>query len=159
MDLNEFAKMHADSVVMADLGGPISKEKSRTKLAKYMSMYDRFGYSRYCVEDHKGRFVGYVGICPQDGDQAIGAHNEIGWRLNAAYWGEGYASEAGHACLSEFQSVFPNVEVISYTTAENSRSQKVMGRLKMKRVYERDFDWVGPDGTNTPLLVWAASQP
>ena len=120
-------------------------------------MYDHVGFSRYCVEDHAGRFVGYVGIRPRSGDQTIGAHNEIGWRLNSAYWGKGYATEAGRACLAEFRRTFPDSEVVSYTTAENLRSQNVMARLKMERVPKRDFQWFERDGASIPMLVWATN--
>lgn len=101
-DLDAFAAMHADPCVMRDLGGPMSRADSRAKLLRYVSMYEDFGFSRYCVEDGNSQFLGYVGICPRGGRQEIGQHNEIGWRLRKDVWGKGYATEAGRACLIEF---------------------------------------------------------
>jgi len=157
-DLEAFAKMHADPTVMRDLGGPISSDESQAKLQRYIAMYDEYGFSRYCVEDHAGNFVGYVGICPRIDTKAIGKHNEIGWRLNTAYWGKGYATEAARACMADFRHAFPTKEVISYTSASNIRSQKVMARLNMSRVPSKDFAWVEPDGRTVSLLVWAANK-
>ena len=150
--------MHADPTVMHDLGGPISTDESQAKLLRYISMYDQFGFSRYCVEDHTGNFVGYVGVCPRYDNKFIGKHNEIGWRLNVDSWGKGYATEAARACLAEFRRAFPAKEVISYTSALNERSQKLMARLNMSRVPSKDFNWVEPDGNNVSLLVWAVNQ-
>lgn len=157
-DLDDFAKMHADPFVMRDLGGPISLIESRAKLSRYISMYENFGFSRYCVVDLTDKFVGYVGICPRSDDQIIGEHNEIGWRLNKDDWGKGYATEAGRACMVEFNCVHPASEIISYTTVENIRSQNVMSRLNMERVPLRDFQWREPDGNSTEMLVWVSSQ-
>lgn len=158
-DLGEFSRMHADPTVMHDLGGPVSLDESQAKLLRYISMYQQFGFSRYCVEDHSGNFVGYVGVCPRHHDQAIGKHNEIGWRLNFASWGKGYATEAARACLVDFKRNFPAEEVISYTSARNKRSQRVMARLNILRVPSRDFNWEEPDGSKISLLVWVANTP
>ncbi len=155
-DLSAFSKMHADPSVMHDLGGPISSGESQAKLVRYIEMYEQCGFSRYCVEDHAGNFVGYVGICPRYNDEAIGKHNEIGWRLNVAYWGKGYATEAARACMADFRRTFPAEKVISYTSAQNERSQKVMARLNMSRIPSKDFNWIESDGRKVPLLVWAA---
>jgi RimJ/RimL family protein N-acetyltransferase len=142
---------------MADLGGPISLDESKAKLSKYIAMYEHFGFSRYFVEDAAGRFIGYVGICPRVDDTPIGKHNEIGWRLNVCHWGNGYATEAAQACMSEFHRVFPATEIISYTSALNKRSQNVMIRLNMARTPSRDFQWHEPNGTSIPMLVWVTS--
>ena len=156
-DLGAFARMHADPTVMHDLGGPISSDESQAKMLRYISLFDQFGFSRYCVEDFAGNFVGYVGICPRQDDKTIGKHNEIGWRLNVCYWGKGYATEAARACMADFKRSFPAKKVISYTSALNKRSQKVMARLNMSRVPSRDFNWIESDGRKVPLLVYAAN--
>jgi len=148
--------MHADPLVMHDLGGPISFEESEAKMLRYISMYEEFGFSRYCVEDVTGQFVGYVGVCPRNDGQLMGKHNEIGWRLRESTWGKGYATEAASACITEFHRVYPASEIISYTSAGNKRSQRVMIRLNMNRQHSQDFEWRDPDGTSIRMLVWVA---
>ena len=155
-DLAAFAKMHSDPQVMRDLGGPISFEESQVKLSRYISMYKDFGFSRYCVEDFDGQFVGYVGVCPRDNGQLIGKHNEIGWRLRKSTWGKGYATEAARACITEFFRVHPASEIVGYTSPENKRSQNVMWRLNIDRDHSRDFQWLDPDGTSIRMLIWVA---
>ncbi len=155
-DLDAFAEMHADPSVMGDLGGPISREESRAKLLRYISMYEDLGFSRYCVEDVDGKFVGYVGVCPRDEGQIIGKHNEIGWRLCKDVWGKGYATEASSACIVEFKRVHPASEIISYTSIDNKRSQNVMTRLNMDREPSRDFQWRDTDGSSIQMLVWVS---
>ena len=153
-DLAAFAQMHADPQVMHDLGGPNSFEESDAKMSRYISMYEEYGFSRYCVEDVAGEFVGYAGVCPRNDGQSIGKHNEIGWRLRGSMWGKGYATEASSACITEFHRVYPGSEIISYTSASNKPSQKVMIRLNLNRQHSRDFEWSDPDGTSIRMLVW-----
>jgi RimJ/RimL family protein N-acetyltransferase len=155
--LDAFAEMYADPSVMCDLGGPISLEESRAKLLRYISMYEDFGFSRYCVEDVDGQFVGYVGVCPRDDGQTIGKNNEIDWRLRKDVWGKGYATEAASACVVKFNRVHPASEIISYTSIDNKRSQSVMTQLNMDREPSRGFQWRDPDGASTRMLVWVSN--
>lgn len=153
-DLDAFAEMHADPSVMRDQGGPLSFKESRAKLSRYVSMYEASGFSRYCVRDLDGAFVGYVGICPRDAGHGIESHSEIGWRLCRRAWGKGYATEAGRACIAEFIRLHPETQIISYTSGDNRRSRNVMTRLNMHRASSRDFQWRDPDGISYQMLVW-----
>ena len=65
---------------------------------------------------------------------------EIGWRLAAAHWGRGYATEAARAVLAHAWDVVGLDEVVSFTTAGNERSRAVMTRLGMRYDPADDFD-------------------
>ena len=64
---------------------------------------------------------------------------EIGWRLAAAHWGRGYATEAARAVLVHAWDVVGLDEVVSFTTAGNDRSRAVMVRLGMRYDPGDDF--------------------
>ena len=57
---------------------------------------------------------------------------EIGWRLAAAHWGQGLASEAARAALRFGFGSLDLPEIVSFTAIENRRSRAVMERLGMR---------------------------
>ena len=63
-----------------------------------------------------------------------------GWRLAAAHWGRGYATEAARAVLAHAWDAVGLDEVVSFTAAGNARSRAVMSRLGMKHDPAADFD-------------------
>ncbi|NVK35340.1 MAG: GNAT family N-acetyltransferase [Rhodobacteraceae bacterium] len=157
-DRDAFAALNANPVVMDDLGGPLSKDQSDTKLAHYRSAYEKTGFSRCVIELPDATFLGYAGIMLRD-MQALGKHYDLGWRLNRSAWGKGYATEAACAILEHtlFEREVP--EILAYTGPDNDRSQKVMERLGLLRRPELDFS-MKLDTKDTPWkgLVWSASR-
>ncbi len=154
-----FAELHADPEVMADLGGPFDRVASGRKFDRYRAAYEEHGISRWAVEDADGTFVGYAGIMPRPAsDHPLGPHHEIGWRFVRAAWGRGYATESARAALRHAFEHSRLSEIVSYTSADNLRSQAVMMRLGLQRDASRDFTadcglgpWQG--------LVWVAQAP
>jgi RimJ/RimL family protein N-acetyltransferase len=132
--------MHADEEVSADLGGPLDRPTSDSKFDRYRKSFIETGVSRWAVEDHRGYFLGYSGVMLR-GDPAhpLGVHYEIGCRFLRRAWGKGYASESAQAALSDALNRSDIREILSYTSAENIRSQAVMRRLNLKRDMSRDF--------------------
>ncbi len=156
-DADDFATMNADVEVMADLGGPLTREQSDRKLERFQRSFRNDGITRWVVTDHGGDFLGYCGIVRQGDDHSLGAHYEIGWRLARENWGRGYATEAAKAALGDAFDRIKCGEVYAYTAADNVRSQAVMARLELKRRPELDFTqhydgvglWTG--------LVWSVT--
>jgi RimJ/RimL family protein N-acetyltransferase len=159
LDRGPFAALHADPDVMHDLGGPISRSESDQKLDRYIAAYEQHGFGRWAVESHQGMFLGYVGVMHREGEHPLGSHDEIGWRLNRSAWGEGYATEAAAAALSDVFSRVGLTEVLAYTTAQNHRSSSVMSRLGMRRDPSRDFLIQDARDRAWRGLVWVALPP
>jgi RimJ/RimL family protein N-acetyltransferase len=154
-DRGALAAMLADPRVMWDYGGPLSRAESDAKLDRYARAYARHGYSRWALEGKAGGFLGYVGLMPVDPDHPMAGSVEIGWRLVRGAWGHGYATEAARASLRDGFARLGFPEVVSYTAADNARSQAVMGRLGLERDAARDF--VAGYGDNAWAgLVWVA---
>jgi RimJ/RimL family protein N-acetyltransferase len=149
--------MHADPAVMQDQGGPIGRAESDAKLDRYGASYAEHGLARWAVETLDGDFLGYAGVMPRlASDHPLGAHFEVGWRFMREAWGHGYATESAKAALDDaFRRAGLN-EIMSYTSADNLRSQAVMARLELRRDPSRDFtaeyERVGP----WRGLVWVA---
>jgi RimJ/RimL family protein N-acetyltransferase len=154
-DREAFAALNADPEVTWDLGGPLSRAESDAKFDRYVATFARHGFARWAIEDVEGQFVGYAGVMPSSPDHTLRPHVEIGWRLAHTAWGKGYATEAARAALSDFFARTGFAEVLSYTSADNARSQAVMERLGLRR--ERSLDFSGQyDGRTWHGLVWVA---
>jgi len=151
-----FRDMNSDPEVMDDLGGPLSTEESDEKFDRYVAAFDEYGFSRWAIEDLDGRFHGYVGIVPRRIEHPLGPHDEIGWRLIRNAWGKGYATEGAKAALDDVFSRIGLTEVLSYTSPDNIRSQRVMSRLNLQRDPSRDFLVNHPGMEPWHGLVWVA---
>lgn len=156
-DADEFALMNADPEVMADLGGPLLRAGSDSKLERFQLSFRNDGITRWVVIGHDNCFLGYCGIVVQGVDHPLRAHGEIGWRLARQAWGHGYATEAASAALADAYGRIGCNEVLAYTAAGNIRSQAVMVRLGLERRPSLDFTH-HYDGYGTwNGLVWAAT--
>ena len=154
-DRDSFAKLNSDPEVMWDLGGPIDRARSDAKFDRYVVAFEKHGFSRWAVENFQGRFVGYTGVMPSDENHPLGQHAEIGWRLARWAWGNGYATEAAQASLKDLFARTKLLEILSYTSSDNSRSRAVMERVGLKRDASRDFVWY----EKWHGLVWVAPRP
>jgi len=150
-----FAALNADPEVTPDLGGPLDRAASDAKFDRYVATFERHGFCRWAIEDFEGTFLGYAGVIPSRPHHPLGPHAEIGWRLMRSAWGHGYATEAARAALKD---VFERVrlkEVLTYTSADNYRSQAVMTRLNLQR--EPSLDYAEPQGAGMwHVMVWVA---
>jgi len=156
-DRDSFAALNAHPIVMADLGGPLSRELSDAKFDRYVGAYKGNGFGRWLVETFAGQFLGYCGVMPASEDHPLGPHHEIGWRLHHGVWGNGYATEAARACLEDVFRRVELQEVLAYTSADNLRSQAVMERLRLIRDESRDFTVHGNRTGMWRGLVWSAT--
>lgn len=155
MDRAPLAAMHADEEVMADYGGPLSRDESDAKLDRYAAAFVQHGFARMAVDGADGGFLGYVGVMPIILHHPAAPGVEIGWRLVRSAWGKGYATEAARAALRDGFGRHGWAEVLSYTAPDNLRSQAVMRRLGLVREPHRDFV-AGQGAAAWTGLVWAA---
>src|SRR5258706_7234598 len=125
-DGDALAKMCADPNVMVDYPRPQTREESDERLRRYLDTFDRHGICRWALEGRSdGAFIGYCGIQPVFDDHPLAPGAEIGWRLVRSAWGQGYASEAARASLLDGFLRCGLLDILSYTTPDNLRSQAV----------------------------------
>ena len=74
-----------------------------------------------------GEIIGAVLLQPPPGSDQV----EIGWHLNPAHWGHGYATEAGHGAAALAFGPRALDRVVAVVDPDNARSLAVCQRLGM----------------------------
>ncbi len=139
-DLDAFAAMNADPEVMRYFPAPLCRSETEDMMARTDRHFERHGFGWWAVEvPDVAPFAGFVGLLAP----AFHAHFtpcvEVGWRLARPFWGRGYATEAGKACLDFAFGSLELDEVVSMAVAGNLASRRVMERLGMTRRVADDF--------------------
>ena len=75
----------------------------------------------------------------QDGMPMAGGI-QVGWRIGRKFWGNGYATEAARAALTDGFDQIGASEIIAFTVVHNRPSRAVMERLGMQHDPADDFD-------------------
>lgn len=132
-DLEPYAALNADPVVMEHFPATLSRAESDASAARVRAHFAEHGYGLWAV-DVDGVFAGFTGLAWTD---VTGARElEVGWRFARPFWGRGLATEAAAAALAHGLTVAPRV--VSFTALTNERSWRVMERIGLRR--EREFD-------------------
>jgi RimJ/RimL family protein N-acetyltransferase len=140
-DLEPFAAMNADPVVMQFFPETYTEERTRRFIARIRECWAERGYGLWAVErQDTGGFIGYVGLWPATFPAHFTPAVEVGWRLAADHWGRGYATEGARAALPYGFSTAGLDEIVSFTSAINVRSVRIMERLGMRRDVTGDFE-------------------
>ena len=143
-DFPEVFAVLGDPEVMYAWEHGFSEQEARDWLARTFARYERDGFGHYAVElQQTGEFVGMVGAIRETlaGKDLLG----IGWMLRKECWGNGYATEAAKAVLSDAFARLDAEEVIADIRPENTASRRVAERLGMRPEYEVVKQYRGKD--------------
>lgn len=140
-DREAFAAMGADPRVMEFFPATLTREESDALVDRIEEGFGERGFGMWAVEVAGGpEFIGFVGLNVPAFEAHFTPCVEIGWRLAAEQWGQGYATEAARAALDFGFEQLGLAEIVSFTVPANLRSRAVMERLGMTRRAEEDFD-------------------
>jgi len=132
-DFEPFARINSDPEVMKYYPNILSEEESNNLVHKFKILISEKGWGFWAVERiEDNSFIGFVGLNEPLYDLPVSPCVEIGWRLGKEYWGNGYATEAGKACLDIAFNILNLSEVYSFTSLSNKKSKAVMERIGMK---------------------------
>lgn len=121
------AILYGDAEAMRMTGGAVTIDETRATVQRYMSGQERDGYSFWAVvERATGDLVGEAGIKPLED---VGPEVELGYAFGVAWWGRGYATEAGRAILASAFAAFGLQQVVAVTSDDNLGSQRVIAKL------------------------------
>lgn len=133
--------MNADPVVMEYYPSVLTRSESDAFVQRIEDHFDAEGFGLWAVEvTGTGAFAGYVGLWSATFDAHFTPAVEIGWRLRREVWGHGYATEAARVALDDGFHRVGLDEIVSFTSAINPRSRRVMAKLGMRHDPAGDFD-------------------
>ena len=130
-DLDTYAEMCADAEVMRYIGTGkvLSRAESWRSMAAIIGHWYFRGYGLWAVEEQQsGEMIGRIGCWRPEGWIGL----EIGWCLRKAFWGDGFATEAGIASMDFAFNKLEQSHVISLIHPENLVSIKVAEKLGEK---------------------------
>lgn len=140
-DQDPFAQLNADPEVMRYFPALLSRKQSDALIDRFEAEFDQRGFSFWAVDvKSSGSFIGFVGLNVPSFEASFLPAVEVGWRLARAFWGLGYATEAGNESLRYGFEVLELPEIVSFTAKLNNRSRAVMERLGMHRDVSNDFE-------------------
>lgn len=144
-DLEPFAAMNADPMVMRHFPNVLDREASDALVRQFDQHFDEHGFGLWVLELKDGgsspsAFLGFVGLWRTTFDAHFTPCVEVAWRLAGSAWGKGYAVEAAReACRVGFEQIGLR-EIVAHTVPDNFRSRRVMERLGMTHNASDDFD-------------------
>ena len=153
-DYSAFARMNACPTVMKYFPEPMSSRDSNLLADKISALIEQNGWGLWALEEKcSGRFLGFTGLHPVAEDLPFYPAVEIGWRLDKAYWGQGFATEAAASALRLAFEVLGLERVVSFTATINQPSIQVMKRLGMMNSNENFNHPRIPDDSTLSLHV------
>lgn len=142
-DRGPFAAMMGDPVVRRYFPQTLTPQEADDYIDRMIEAARENGFHMQAAElKADGSLVGLVGIgrIPGPTGDAIPGHPdvEIGWVLAQRFWGQGLAPEGAQAWLEHAWSIgLP--EIVAFTAAINTPSQRVMEKIGMARDTAGDF--------------------
>ena len=149
-DLDAYAEMSADEEVMryVGIGKVLSRAESWRSMAAIIGHWYFRGYGLWAVEEQKsGEMIGRIGCWKPEGWIGL----EVGWCLRKAFWGNGFATEAGKASIDFAFTKLQQSHIISLIHPDNKASRKVAEKLGEK--LERKTEFLGNE-----VLVYGISR-
>jgi RimJ/RimL family protein N-acetyltransferase len=148
-DFDLLAELHRDPEVGRYMGGVWDDGKIAAVLADFVAEHAQRGHSKWCVHTREGVYVGRAGVSLWRATGEI----ELGYAFRPEFWGQGLATEAARA-VAEW--AFANTDapyLIAFTEPQNFGSQRVLERIGMTRLEDRDM------GFETPSAFFRMERP
>lgn len=152
-DHEAYIAMNSDEEVMRYFPALQTREETLAQIERLQRFIEENGYGFFAVErKDTGDFIGFTGLSKPRFESSFTPCVEIGWRLDKAHWGMGFAQEAAKASLDfAFHSV-GLAEVYSFTSLLNAASMNVMQKIGMKEVGQFEHPSL-PDGHRLKIHV------
>jgi RimJ/RimL family protein N-acetyltransferase len=129
-DLDFVAAMLADPVVMRHYPAVLDREQSRVWIHRQRDRYACDGHGLWLALDRGTHdLLGQVGLLRQACDGEF--LPEVGYLLDRAHWGRGFATEAARAVRDHAFQALGATRVISLIRPANLPSQRVAARNGM----------------------------
>jgi RimJ/RimL family protein N-acetyltransferase len=131
-DRQPFAEINADPRVMEFFPNMLTREESDRLIDRIEASITRRGYGLYAVElQSEHSVIGFIGLSEPNFEAHFTPCVEIGWRLAANTWGQGFATEGARAIAAYAFETLKLDSLVSFTSEQNLRSRRVMEKIGM----------------------------
>nr|WP_281389673.1 GNAT family N-acetyltransferase [Pelagibacterium limicola] len=112
-----------------------SRAKARERVTGWQAEFATLGLGKFPLRRREdGAFVGRAGFSVID-DMAP----ELGYSLDAAYWGRGYATEIAAALRDWYFQTRDEDHFIAFAHVDNAASQRILEKLGMMRTHTAEI--------------------
>lgn len=141
-DRAAFVAMNSDPRTTRFFPAPYTPDESSALFDRLLGWQAAGDLCFACAERRgDGGFVGMVGLSEMENcGPGLDGEVEVGWRLDPASYGQGYATEAAQGWISHGLVALGLPRIVAWTAGPNLPSQAVMARLGMMRAPELDRD-------------------
>jgi len=143
-DVDLLVDLDSDPAVMAWITGgrPTPREEIEQEvLPAFLAHYERLGGLGFWAADLRdgGDFTGWFHLRPERG--APPGEVELGYRLRAAYWGRGLATEGSRALVDAGFERFGAQRITANTMTVNTASRRVMEKAGLRLIRTYHAQW------------------
>ena len=138
-DLEPYVEICADSEVMRWIGkGQVrTREECASAIASFERAWEDRGFGLFALELRAScGLIGFVGLSVPDFLPEVLPAVEIGWRLAAAQWGKGLATEGARGAFAFGFGQVGLDRIVSIHQVGNGASGRIMEKLGMR--FERE---------------------
>jgi RimJ/RimL family protein N-acetyltransferase len=158
-DASALGAINADPLVGRYLDSPLDDDSGAAFLNRLREHWARHGWGHFALEerapaDAEPRLLGFAGVAYPTFMAELAHRPEIGWRLDSAVWGRGFATEAARAARAHAFEQLGLDELIAIIHPDNARSLRVAEKLGMTIERQAPHPGLGID-----VDVWSARRP
>lgn len=134
--------MNSDPITLRYFERTDTKEESEASFERIKSDLALHEFGLWAVEEKEtGNFMGFIGLSEKYIEGvSFTPCIEIGWRLDKAYWGRGYATEGALEVLKFGLENLQIDQIYSYTAQINTPSINVMKKIGLIERPELEFE-------------------
>jgi RimJ/RimL family protein N-acetyltransferase len=138
-DREPFYAINSDPRVMEFFPACLTREESDAIIERIEEIFKTHGFGFFAAELRAtGELAGFIGLSVPNFEAHFTPCVEIGWRLGAAHWNQGLATEGAAAALRWGLDQLRIPEIVAFAVRENRPSRRVMEKIGMS--YEGEFD-------------------
>lgn len=149
-DLEEWYMIVSDPETMNFWPEPFTKQQAKDWIESSLEDYQKLRRGRYALTlKANNKLIGDCGFKRYEIQGRM--ENDLGYIIDKAFWGQGYATEAAKACLDYGLEVLKLERIIANMESTHIASKRVAEKLGMK--LEKEFH--NPKNLNKHTLLYS----
>lgn len=134
-DIEIMSRINSDPKVMEFFPSLQSEKETIEFIDRMQSQLRLNGFCYFAVDKlENSEFIGFIGLSEQNFESDFTPCIDIGWRLEANTWNNGYATEGAKRCLKYAFHDLGIKKINSIAPLINLRSEAVMKKIGMQKV-------------------------